>query len=132
MDNASIYSLEAGAPQAKRGYNSARENTRADSINRPTATGERRTPVHRRLNLLVRPLKSVPLPVRVLLAALLLVGGMFGALPILGFWMIPLALLILSLDFRWARRGYLGIILWFRRRKQRKLAAAKEARGGAR
>jgi len=75
--------------------------------------------VHRRLNLLVRPLKSVPLPVRVILAALLLVGGMLGALPILGFWMIPLALLILSLDFRWARRGYLGIILWFRRRRQR-------------
>jgi len=77
-------------------------------------------PVHRRLNLLVRPLKSVPLPVRVILAALLLVGGMLGALPILGFWMIPLALLILSLDFRWARRGYLGIILWFRRRRRQR------------
>ncbi|MDD9812613.1 MAG: hypothetical protein OXU71_13085 [Gammaproteobacteria bacterium] len=76
--------------------------------------------MHRRLNLLVRPLKSVPLPVRVILAALLLVGGMLGALPILGFWMIPLALLILSLDFRWARRGYLGIILWFRRRRRQR------------
>jgi len=80
--------------------------------------------MHRRLNALVRPLKSVPLPVRLLLAGLLLVGGLLGALPILGFWMIPLALLILSLDFRWARRGYLGILLWFRRRRQ---AAAKRA-----
>jgi len=73
--------------------------------------------MHRRFNRLVRPLKSVPLPVRVALAALLLVGGLLGALPILGFWMIPLALLILSLDFRWARRGYLAILLWFRRRR---------------
>jgi len=82
--------------------------------------------VHRRLNLIVRPLKSMPMPARVILAALLLVGGIFGALPILGFWMIPLGLLILSLDFRWARRGYLGIILWFRRRKNHaKIAAAK-------
>lgn len=75
--------------------------------------------MHRRLSRLVRPLKSVPLPVRVILAALLLVGGLLGALPILGFWMIPLALLILSLDFKWARRGYLGIVLWFRRWSRR-------------
>ncbi|MDD9883305.1 MAG: hypothetical protein OXU62_02015 [Gammaproteobacteria bacterium] len=88
--------------------------------------------MHRRLNLLVRPLKSVPLPVRVILAALLLVGGMLGALPILGFWMIPLALLILSLDFRWARRGYLGIILWFRRRRRQRQSTETTRDGDSR
>lgn len=91
--------------------------------------------MHRRLNLIVRPLKSMPMPARVILATLLLVGGILGALPILGFWMIPLGLLILSLDFRWARRGYLGIILWFRRRKNRAKTkpaqAAKTGKGGA-
>lgn len=91
--------------------------------------------MHRRLNLIVRPLKSMPMPARIILATLLLVGGILGALPILGFWMIPLGLLILSLDFRWARRGYLGIILWFRRRrnqaKRKSAQAAKTGKGGA-
>lgn len=87
--------------------------------------------MHRRLNLIVRPLKSVPMPARIILATLLLIGGLLGALPILGFWMIPLGLLILSLDFRWARRGYLGIILWFRRRRNRaKTKPAQAAKTG--
>ena len=42
------------------------------------------------------------------LGILLVVGGILGFLPILGFWMIPLGLLILSHDLptvrRWRRR----------------------------
>jgi hypothetical protein len=35
---------------------------------------------------------------RVSVATLLIVGGVFGALPILGFWMIPLGLALLAQD----------------------------------
>jgi len=36
---------------------------------------------------------------RVSLGVALVIGGIFGFLPILGFWMIPLGLLVLSIDF---------------------------------
>jgi hypothetical protein len=51
---------------------------------------------------------SIPVPesrwLRVALGVALVVGGMFGFLPILGFWMIPLGLLVLSIDFHPVRR----------------------------
>lgn len=34
----------------------------------------------------------------------LLIGGIFGFLPILGFWMLPLGLLVLSVDSKEIRR----------------------------
>ncbi len=84
--------------------------------------------MHRRLNPIVRPFKSMPSLARILVGGLLVLGGVLGVLPVLGFWMIPLGLLVLSLDFRWARRGYLSFILWFRRwrdRRRTKHAAGK-------
>jgi hypothetical protein len=56
--------------------------------------------------------QSVPLPAnryaRLGLGLLLIAGGILGFLPILGFWMIPLGLLVLSFDLpqvrRWRRR----------------------------
>ena len=41
---------------------------------------------------------------RAVLGSALIVGGILGFLPVLGFWMIPLGLLILSEDFAFARR----------------------------
>ncbi len=45
---------------------------------------------------------------RVLLGVACIAGGVLGFLPILGFWMLPLGVLILSIDFppvrRWRRR----------------------------
>jgi len=35
---------------------------------------------------------------------LLIVGGCFGFLPILGFWMLPLGIACLAPDFPWAQR----------------------------
>ncbi|MYG12228.1 MAG: hypothetical protein F4171_05465 [Gammaproteobacteria bacterium] len=46
----------------------------------------------------------VPPGVRSLIGALLMVGGVFGFLPILGFWMFPLGLAFAALDFPPARR----------------------------
>ena len=71
--------------------------------------------LHRKLRPVFRRIRNLPVAVRLTLGILLLIGGLFGALPILGFWMLPLGLLVLSLDFRWARRGYLTIITWLRR-----------------
>ena len=50
---------------------------------------------------------------------LLIFGGLLGFFPILGFWMIPLGLLVLSVDFRWARKGYLSVISWIRKWRDR-------------
>lgn len=36
--------------------------------------------------------------IRIPLALLLIVGGVLGFLPILGFWMLPLGLLLLAVD----------------------------------
>ena len=41
---------------------------------------------------------------RVGLGIALIVGGILGFLPVLGFWMVPLGLIILSVDFAAVRR----------------------------
>jgi hypothetical protein len=40
----------------------------------------------------------IPPGLRSVLGLLLIVGGVFGFLPILGFWMIPLGLVLIALD----------------------------------
>ena len=47
---------------------------------------------------------QVPPGVRTLIGVLLMIGGLFGFLPILGFWMLPLGLAFVALDFPPARR----------------------------
>jgi hypothetical protein len=42
---------------------------------------------------------------RILLGLVLIVGGVLGFLPILGFWMVPLGLVILSVDLPPVRRS---------------------------
>jgi hypothetical protein len=52
--------------------------------------------------------RTIDLPrnrvVRVGIGVLLVLGGLVGFLPVLGFWMIPLGLLVLSADFPAVRR----------------------------
>ena len=66
---------------------------------------------------------------RVCVGSLLVFFGMFGFLPVLGFWMIPLGLLILSYEFatvrRWRRRFDLW---WAERRGGRARRAERKAR----
>lgn len=47
---------------------------------------------------LVKVRRTVPPGVRTLLGLLLVAGGTLGFLPILGFWMIPLGIAVISLD----------------------------------
>jgi purine-cytosine permease-like protein len=47
---------------------------------------------------------------------LLVIGGMLGFLPVLGYWMFPLGLALLAVDWAWARRLYRQLrIAWGRR-----------------
>ncbi|MEP1207861.1 MAG: PGPGW domain-containing protein [Rhizobiaceae bacterium] len=66
---------------------------------------------------------------RTLLGVLLIIGGILGFLPVLGFWMIPLGLLILSQDFasvrRFRRRWTVKISRWWDGVKARRKARAK-------
>jgi UPF0716 family protein affecting phage T7 exclusion len=68
--------------------------------------------------------QNVPLPAnrfaRLAVGLLLIIGGILGFLPVLGFWMVPLGLLVLSYDLpmvrRWRRRFLVHHSEWFRRR----------------
>lgn len=78
---------------------------------------------------LLRKLREKPLRmVRIPLAVLLIIGGLLGFLPVLGFWMAPLGLLLLAIDIpalspvvaaaviRIRRR----VVLWQRRWRRRR------------
>jgi len=63
---------------------------------------------------------SIPLPaspvLRMVLGIFLILAGLAGFLPILGFWMVPLGLFVLSIDMPWARRARRRFAVWFHRR----------------
>jgi hypothetical protein len=52
-------------------------------------------------------------PLRTLFGVLLVVGGILGFLPILGFWMIPLGLALLSVDIPPLRRLFRRWLLFY-------------------
>ena len=52
----------------------------------------------------VRSLRRIPRWLRIPVGVLLVVAGAFGFLPVLGFWMIPLGVAVLSLDWPALRR----------------------------
>lgn len=57
--------------------------------------------------------------VRIPIALALIVGGFFGFLPVLGFWMIPLGLLLLAVDLQFLRRPMVALVLWIEERWRR-------------
>jgi len=62
--------------------------------------------------------------IRAPVAGLLVVGGLFGFLPILGFWMVPLGLALLALDLPFLRPPLVCMLAWLNRsRGQAKTAA---------
>lgn len=61
-------------------------------------------------------------PLRMAIGIGLVGGGILGFLPILGFWMLPLGLLILSVDSHYVRR--------FRRRLELKWGRWRRGRAG--
>jgi fatty acid desaturase len=53
--------------------------------------------------------------VRIPAALLLIAGGFVGFLPVLGFWMVPLGLLLLALDIPILRAPMLKLLEWLER-----------------
>ena len=68
--------------------------------------------------------KSIQLPtsklIRIPIGIVLILGGLLGFLPILGFWMIPLGLVVLSVDIpavrRWRRKMTVKLGAWLKQR----------------
>jgi len=58
-------------------------------------------------------------PIRLGLGILLIAGGLVGFLPVVGFWMIPLGLLVLSVDIPAIRRWRRKLAVWWHRRKEK-------------
>lgn len=63
--------------------------------------------------MLVRIRRTVPPGLRVVLGLLLMVGGVFAFLPVLGLWMIPLGIAVAALDVKL-------FIDWMRGRERRR------------
>ena len=53
---------------------------------------------------------------RIPTASLLLLGGVFGFLPILGFWMLPLGLVLLAVDFPALQPPLARMLHWIERK----------------
>ena len=63
--------------------------------------------------------------VRIPMGVLLVFGGIFSILPVLGLWMLPLGLLLLSQDMPFLHRPIRRMLIclqrrWARRKRQRK------------
>lgn len=97
----------------------------------------RRAPVARAL--VERLCDGTPRLLRLPIAGLLVLGGLFSFLPVLGFWMLPLGLMLLALDVPWlAPRVSAAVILarrrgsvWWRtrtaRRRRKRATAARRS-----
>jgi len=72
--------------------------------------------------------------IRIPLGILLMLGGVFSFLPVLGAWMLPLGLLLLALDLAFLQgpvnlaivRGTRKWTVWRRERRDKKLARQQE------
>ncbi|MGE0611452.1 MAG: hypothetical protein AB7G34_03540 [Hyphomicrobiales bacterium] len=71
---------------------------------------------------------------RIGLGILLILGGLAGFLPVLGFWMIPLGLFVLSYDLpmvrRWRRQAQVAWERWRQKRAARPPASKNEGNEG--
>ena len=47
---------------------------------------------------------------------LLVIGGLLGFLPVLGFWMVPLGVALLAVDYPIVRRMWRRTVVWWGRR----------------
>jgi hypothetical protein len=62
---------------------------------------------------------------RTALGGVLILGGGLGFLPVLGFWMIPVGLAVLSIDYHSARRLRRRAEVWVARRHRKKQSKAQ-------
>jgi hypothetical protein len=107
-------SYEATAMQRRRGAGAIAQ----ERAMRDTGTDETKpTPTFRFYG------RTVPMPrsrlVRILVGGLLVFLGLFfGFLPVLGYWMAPLGLIVLSYDIAVIRRLRRRLVVWWERRRK--------------
>ena len=65
---------------------------------------------------------------RIVVGVMLIIGGVFGFLPILGFWMLPLGVVVLSVDLHPVRRFRRRVEVWWGRRRRRRRTERRAAR----
>ena len=91
------------------------------AVREPDMQDEAEVETVRRINLFGR---EIAMPrsrmTRIVLGCLLIFGGLFGFLPILGFWMLPLGLLVLSYEYAWVRRHRRRFNVWWGNRRGRR------------
>jgi hypothetical protein len=79
-----------------------------------------------------RKVRYFPKPIRISAGFFLVLGGLLGFLPILGFWMLPLGCAVLAVDFpiiqRVWDRLFQMMARWRTKRDQKKKAKAEERR----
>jgi hypothetical protein len=63
---------------------------------------------------------------RIPLGILLMLGGVFGFLPIVGFWMLPIGLALLADDVRLLRSVRSRVLDWVERHRPHWLAAGRQ------
>ncbi len=70
--------------------------------------------------------REIPIPAsrigRIVLGVLFVLFGLVGFLPVVGFWMVPVGLLILSQDLAIVRRWRRRFAVWWAKRKSQKPA----------
>lgn len=59
--------------------------------------------------------------VRILIGVVLVLMGFVGFLPVVGFWMIPLGIIVLSVDIPPVRRARRRFVVWWERRQRENL-----------
>lgn len=57
--------------------------------------------------------------IRIPLGVLLIIGGIFSILPLLGIWMLPLGLLILAIDIPGLQKPVVRAAIWIEEKWQR-------------
>ena len=67
-------------------------------------------------------------PARVAIGSGLIICGILGFLPVLGFWMVPLGIVVLSQDIPAARRMRRRFSVWWARRKNSSSSSNGEGR----
>ena len=88
------------------------------------ATGRRSTrnrtlfPLLERPNEYYRKIRTAPRLTRIVIGVALVIGGVFGFLPVLGVWMVPLGLVVIFFDVPWVKARWLAFRLWWKERRK--------------
>ena len=80
-----------------------------------------------RIQEFIERLHRFPPVLRKTIGVSLIICGILGFLPILGFWMIPIGLIVLSADYRFARYLYVNARLIKRRLQRKKRPAGADS-----